>query len=185
MTRKTIVELQTELATLLPDNTTGAITPAALRTMIGDFLNTMTPAYGGIQITGAGLAQVLNIAPAPLVFQSELVAQLPEFATVPGTGTVRRQDTVTTNSISFNMDVQAPANRQVTATLYADGVATPWRGVVQGTGAADPVVLSFEATHYSAVPVNYQVFVNANANATSVTFSNAVFLVNAVPVRTA
>ena len=57
MTRKTMVELIAEIGTLFADNTSGAITPAKLRQFCTDFVDTMTPAYGALQIPGPLAAQ--------------------------------------------------------------------------------------------------------------------------------
>jgi len=81
---KTIAELKTQADTSFPDNSVGAITPALLRNMFNDFLDTTAPVigaviagYGGIKInvsragtipTGGTWAPILNYnAAAPEV----------------------------------------------------------------------------------------------------------------------
>ena len=81
---KTIAELKTQADTSFPDNSVGAITPALLRNMFNDFLDTTAPVigaviagYGGIKInvsragtipTGGTWAPITNYnAAAPAV----------------------------------------------------------------------------------------------------------------------
>ena len=49
MTRKYTDELKSELTTTLPDNSTGLITPALLRGVIEDVIDSLRPAWAGIR----------------------------------------------------------------------------------------------------------------------------------------
>lgn len=184
MARKTIVELLAEIGTLFPDNTSGAITPAKLRQFLNDFVDTMTPAYGALSIPGP-LAQTVGVVDVLMPWSATYVAQGPEYTTDPATGKVTRAQTVTSNRITVNIDVDLAANRELTATLYKNGVATAWRAKCSGSGAGRPAILSLDAIDYSDVAANYQLYVQADTAGTNVTFSNSIFVVNAVPVRTA
>lgn len=185
MANKTMVELQTEITSLFPDNTTGLITPANLRQFCSDFVTSMTPAYGVLQINTTKVQQ-FNITPATvMVWDIVSTVTAPPYTGDAATGKITRSDGVCTNQISFNVDVELANGRIVYATLYKNGVATPWRATATGRGAGNPSILSFEAIDYSAVPVDYQVFCNTDANTISVTFTNGVFMARALPVRTA
>ena len=184
MARKTIVELQAELTTLIADNTSGLITPANLRQMIGDFIQTMTPAYAVLSSLAATV-RLANITPAALPWLVEDIAQLPEFTTNIATGIIRRDESIASTHVSVNLDIEGPNNTLIVAELYANGVPTNWRAAANCLGAGRPVVLSLEAIHYSAVPVNYQIYVRSDVNGVSITFSNGVFLCSVLPVRTA
>lgn len=184
MARKTMVELTAEIATLFADNTSGAITPAKLREFCQDFVDTMTPAYGAISIAGP-LAATVGITDQLMVWSTTYVAQNPEFLTDPATGKITRDQAIVTNRISVNIDVEMATNRELTATLYKNGVPTVWRAKCSGSGAGRPAILSLEAIDYSDVAVEYQLYVQADAAGTAVTYSNGIFIVNAVPVRTA
>ena len=184
MARKTIAELIAEIGTLFADNTSGAITPAKLRSFLTDFVDTMTPAYGAIAITGP-LAATVGVADQLMVWQSSYIAQNPEFTTDAATGKVTRNQTVVSNRIAINVDVELAANRELTATLYKNGVATTWRSKVSGSGTGRPAILSLEAIDYSDVAADYQLYVQADQAGTAVTYSNGIFVVSAVPVRTA
>ena len=183
MTRKTIVELTAEIATLFADNTSGAITPAKLRQFCTDFVDTMTPAYGALAINT--LAATVGVTDQLMVWQSTYVAQNPEYTADPATGKVTRAQTVTSNRIVVNVDVELAANRELTATLYKNGAPTTWRAKCSGSGTGRPAILSLDAIDYSDVVADYQLYVQADQAGTAVTYSNGIFVVNAVPVRTA
>ena len=89
------------------------------------------------------------------------------------------------NRIDINIDVEMAANRELTATLYKNGVATVWRAKVSGSGVGRPAILSLEAIDYSDVAATYELRVQADAAGTPVTYSNGIFAVAATPVRTA
>ena len=67
MPRKSIVELTAQAAASFPDNNTGAITPALLRTMITDFLHAIAPAYGICQKTAP---QTVNLGLTPVAIHT-------------------------------------------------------------------------------------------------------------------
>ncbi len=184
MARKTMVELLATITANFPNNTTGEISPTDLRQFCTDFVDTVTPAYGILAIT-APMAQVVGVTDQVLPWLSEYLVQAPEFTTTPATGIVRRTQNIVVNDIKINIDVEMATNRECLGTLYANGVATIWRGKVSGNGPGRPAVLSIEATNYSAVPVDYQLRVQCDQAGTPVTFSNGVFLVEAIPVRQA
>ena len=184
MARKTIVELLAEINALFADNTSGAITPAKLRQFQTDFVDTMTPAYGALSIPGP-LAATVGIVDQLMVWSATYVAQAPEYTTDPATGKITRAQTITSNRISVNIDVDLAANRELTATLYKNGVPTVWRAKCSGSGSGRPAILSLDAIDYSDVAADYQLYVQTDAAGTNVTYSNGIFVVNAVPVRTA
>ena len=184
MTRKTIAELTAEIATLFADNTSGAITPADLREFCTDFVDTMTPAYGVLSIPGP-LGATVGLTDQLMVWSSTYIAQSPEYTTDPATGKITRAQTVTSNRIVVNIDVELAANRELTATLYKNGAPTTWRAKCSGSGTGRPAILSLEAIDYSDVAADYQLYVQADAAGTAVTYSNGIFVVSAVPVRTA
>ena len=185
MANKTMVELQAEIISLFPDNTIGSITPAQLRQFCSDFVTSMTPAYGALQINTTKV-QTFNITPAvTMVWDVELVATPPQYTTDAATGAINRVDGVCTNQITFNVDVGLANGRVIFATLYKNGVATPFRATATGRGAGNPTILSFDAIDYSNVPATYQVFCTTDADTTPVTFTNGVFIARLLPVNTA
>ena len=184
MARKTIVELLAEMNVLLADNTSGAITPEDLRTVIGDFIDTMTPAYA-VLTTDAGVLKTFGVTDSLLTWTSVSIAQSPEYLADAATGKITRDQPVATNRISVNMDVELAANREILCTLYKNGAPTTWRAKASGSGTGRPAVLSLEALDYNAGPVEYQLYCQCDTAGTQVTVANAVFVASAIPVRTA
>ena len=179
--RKTLSQLRQDFMRAFEDPSTSGINEGRLFDFLSDFLSSMTPAYGVLATPGP-LARSLTTVDQVLPWTSEYIAQKPEFSTDPATGAVIRNEAITSNRIYVNVDVELAANREVELTLYANNVATSWRTKAIGSGSGRPAVAALEAIHYSAVPVTYQLKALVDA-ATTVTFSNGVFTVSAVPVR--
>jgi hypothetical protein len=181
--RKTITELRQEFLKSFEDPSTSGINEGKLFDFLANMLDTYTPAYGVLATPGP-FARSLTTVNAVLPWQAEYLAQLPEYSTNPATGAITRNEAITSNRIYVNVDVELATNREVELTLFANGLATPWRTKAIGSGSGRPSVASFEAINYSAVPVTYQIQALVDT-ATTVTFSNGVFVVTAVPVREA
>jgi hypothetical protein len=143
----------------------------------------MTPAYGGLQ-TIPNTVKNIGTTDLLLAWNTSYIAQAPEFTTNPVTGTIRRDQNIATTRLIVNADIVMASNRELTVTLYKNGVPTIWRASCSGSGTGRPVVLSLEALDYSDVPADYQLFAQTDAANTAVTISNAIFIANAVPVRT-
>jgi hypothetical protein len=143
----------------------------------------MTPAYAQLGIT-TGIAQTLNIASAAQLWSTVDVAQNPEYTAVQSTGIVTRSDANSSSQVIYNIDIMAPSARMITATLFINGAATPFRASVQGQGATNPVVLSFDAmTIGNTANTTFQVQLTSDANGTAVTLSNGLLIVRAYPMR--
>ena len=183
MARKTMVELLAEISANFPNNTTQLISPAKLREFCTDFVDSVTVSYG--ILSSPSLVQVVGSSDQLLPWVSTYLVQSPEFTTNPATGTIRRDQNIVVNEINVNIDLAMAANRECIMSLYANGVPTIWRAKAVGNGTTRPETISLVAVNYSAVPVNYQLFIQADAPGTSITFSNGVFAINSVPVRQA
>jgi hypothetical protein len=181
MARKSFVELSNELLTSFPDNITGVITPAILRSYFNDFLQAIRPSYGGLSREAPNV-QTLGVADAPLSFETGFVSDVPDYTTIAGTGTITRLEAGTTR-LTFTTTMEGTVGRVVTVTLYRNGVATPWR--VSGTlqGAGKPVDVVLVAILYLGSQATYQYQVKADTASTATTFSNVDALAETVPVN--
>lgn len=182
MVRRTILELLTAADNTLPDNSTGEISPADVRDLIKDFLDTMAPAYAALSISSA-IAQAVTVSDTVMVFSAVRVAQAPEWtAAVPASTITNSAPNVT--RVTFNVDILAATNRTLTFTLYANGVATPWTVSNQGDGTGNPQAVSMTAIHDGSADAStvYTMRVRADANA-SPSFENAVFVCENLPRR--
>lgn len=180
MARKSFVELQAELQTLFPDNDQGEITPDRLWTFFTDIFHAIRPAYGILSRPNSAL-QVLTPAEAPLVFDTVELSDVPDFSGTAATGTILRLGKGTTR-FAFGATLEAGSGREITVTLYKNGVATPWKATVNALGASRPVVFGFNGLDYEGVPATYQLRVDVDAN-TNANFSNMVFVAEVVPVN--
>ena len=180
MPRKSFIELATQADADFPDNITGMITPAKLRNYLKDMLDAMRPAYGYLTLPGSN---PLTAGLTPVIFawtaQYDSTGQ-----TVSSTvsNNIARQERGTC-TLNFTVDFVAPANRQLTFTLFKNGVATTWRQSAQGTGATDPVSISFTAVDYADPAATYDIRVQADAAGVSTTMSNAAFILAIDPVN--
>ena len=179
--RKTLSQLRQDFQRSFEDPSTSGLNEGRLFDFLADFVDTMTPVYG-ILATPGPLVQSLTTVDQVVPWEQEYIAQLPEFTVNPATGTITRADGLCSNRVTVNVNAELAANREVEVTLYANGQPTVWQAKAIGSGSGRPSVISLEAIHYSDVPVSFQLKALVD-QATSVTFSNGVFVVSAVPVR--
>lgn len=182
MARKSINELLAQATADFPDNTTGLITPAKLRQWAIDFLNSIAPAYGVLQIPTGTLNQTVNIAPQLLVFNSAYNSDPAQTTAAVPASTVTRAEKGN-STINFTINFECQTGRFVTFTLYKNGVATPWRVTGNGGGAGNPIGVAMTAVDYADPAAVYSMQVSCEVNGTVVTLSNAAFIVQVEPVK--
>lgn len=182
MARKSINELIAQATADFPDNTGGLVTPAKLRNWAIDFLNSIAPAYGVLQITPGTLNQTLNIAPQLLVFNSAYNSDPAQTTAAVPASTVQRAEKGN-STINFVIDFECQTGRFVTFTLYKNGVATPWRVTGNGGGNGNPVAVALTAVDYADPAATYAIYASCEVNGTAVTLSNAALVVQVEPVK--
>lgn len=182
MPRKSIVELIAQATADFPDNTTGLITAAKLRGWAIDFLNSISPAYGYLTITGP-LSQTFGLTPALVVFQAAFNSDPSQTTAAVPASTVTKVERGNV-TINFTMDMEAANGRFISFTLFKNGVATGWKTTGNGGGIGNPVGVSLTAVDYSSTPgAVYDVRGTAEVAGTAVTLSNGGFVVQVDPVR--
>ena len=129
MPRKSITELIAQAAASFPDNATGAITPALLRAFCEDFLHAIAPAYGVCQKTAPQTVN-LGLTPVAIAYTTATSSDINQLLASAPLGKIERLERGT-STINFTMDIECATNRFITATLFKNGVATPWRITVQ------------------------------------------------------
>jgi hypothetical protein len=186
MTRKTILALLAQADETLPDNDTGAITPAVLRDMVRDIVETFSPGYGAMSSVTLTMA-ALGTTPRAIPYQT-LLAQTPEFVCVPAAGTIKRlaQGLPTTvNRVSFNADVAAPSGAEVAFALYRNGTAVPGAAMtLTGQGAGNYALASISGGFTTLDGADYTYEVRAakiSGAVDDVNLSNVRFVVEVVP----
>ena len=141
MTIKSMLQLLAQADADLPDNTTQDITPADVRVMIKDFIDSVTPAYGTLQL--ATLSKALNATPSKIApFSSSFGATPGYFTTNVTDATVTRL--VATAGVAGASDlviisgsVSGANNANVVLRLFKNGVATSYLTSVTCSGAGD------------------------------------------------
>jgi hypothetical protein len=183
MARKSIEQLIAQANADFPDNTIGLITPAKLRAWCVDFLTTMSPAYGYLQLVGPA-SQTFNIAPSLMVFTTATDSDATQTSSVVPASTVTRAEAGVA-TIVFTANVACAVNRFVTFKLFKNGVATPWSVTATGGGAANPVAVSMTAVDPSTSPgAVYTIRVAAEIDGVACTLTNGFFVVQLEQVRT-
>lgn len=181
MARKSITELEAQANATIEDNSTGSVSPADVRAMFKDFLNAIRPAYGVLQKT-APQTVTLGTAALPISYTSQNDSDVGETNSSPANGTITRSERGT-STINFTMDIECVANRFITATLYKDNAATPWRTTMNGAGAGNPVGMSLTAIDYADPAAVYDVRLSAEQDNVSTIISNGAFLLAIDPVN--
>jgi len=181
MARMSLQEVTSSAAALFPDNTTKQITPARMRQFISELIGAIRPAYGYLS-RSANVVQALTTTPSPLVMDTGSVSPIVDYTLTPALARIQRNEKGVTN-FTFTCDVLGSSNttRQVTFTLFRNGVATAWRQTVTLTTSTITEGVSFPAIEYLNGIAQYQLMVSCDA-AYSVTFSNVVFVAETIPV---
>jgi len=182
MARKSILELIAQATADFPDNATGLITPAKLRTWAIDFLNAIAPAYGYLTLTGP-LTQTFGLAPTLVAMQAAFNSDPSQTtAAVPASTVIKVERGNVT--INFTMDIEAANGRFISFQVYKDGTPTGWRTTGNGGGTGNPVSVALTAVDYSSTPgAVYDIRATAEVAGTSVIMSNGGFVVQVEPVR--
>lgn len=188
MTIKSIIELLAQADATLPDNNTQLISAADVRNMIKDFIDTMSPAYGAIQLVGPS---AIALTPTPVKlspFTNILYATAPYFQSSAANGQVSRQInavglTGATDFLVVTGGVNGPNNDNVTLEIYKNGVATGYKTSVTCSGGADVLGFNIAGISYTDAVAEAVYEVRANAPAGNFNFSNVALIVQAQPVR--
>ena len=181
MPRKSIVELTAQAIASFPDNITGAITPALLRTMFEDFLHAIAPAHGICQKTTQQTVN-LGLTPIAIVYNTAQSSDINQLTASAATGKISRSERGT-STINFTMDIDCAANRFITAALFKNGVATPWQITMNGAGAGNPVGMALTAVDYADPAAEYEIRLSAETAGVSTIINNGGFILSVDPVN--
>jgi len=183
MARKTFFDLSAQAAATLADNTTADISPADVRTMITDFLDTMRPAYGVLTDSPTGITKLVNIAALPLAWTDIQRADSPEFTLSATNGSISRPSQTCSSRIVCSVDVYGPQGKIITGQLANNGVATQFKSTITCGGPTKPETLLITGVVTAAVNPLFQIYVNTDSDGVSFTFKDGVFAVENVPMR--
>ena len=184
MARRSLAELNAEAQTSFADNNTGAITPALLRTFVTDFVDTMAPAYGAIQINTPQIKSLTTVDQL-LDGYTDYNSTAGTFLNAPATGEVTQVlngRPGCSTRFTFSCDVQGGNNADVTFTVYVNGSPTTFAVTASTSGTGNYNSISLVGLTYQTTDTVVSIRVKANA-AGSFTFNNAALICEYVPVN--
>ena len=180
--RKTFTELRNEFFKSFPDPSTDQIDGGRLYDLIQDVLDTLQPAYGVLSTIGAPISGTIGTSPVLVPWELKYWETAPEFVVNQAAGSITFTRPSGVVRITLTIDIGVAVNRALEFTIFANGVATPWRMQITGTGVTKPDAVGLVAILNPAVPTTYTIMASADQANTAAEFSNAVFVVENVPV---
>lgn len=148
MTRQTITDLKTTIDVDILDNTSQLITPATVRTVLKDMIDSAAPM---IAITAGtnntGVAVPLTTTPSKLpgsFFTSALSSNTAVFeARSSPFGDLQSHTGIGRLFCNFDVTISVANGTDVVFTLAQNGVVLPFRSVIVGRGVANQISTSF------------------------------------------
>ena len=189
MTIKSMLQLLEQADASLPDNSTQEITPADVRVMIKDFIDSVTPAYGTMQL--ANLSKTLNATPSKIApFSSSFGATPNYFSTNLTDATVTRLVANggvagASDNVVISGSVSGANNANVLVRLFKNGAPTSYVTSVTCSGAGDDQGFSLVALAYTDAgdgDAIYDLRASSSAAGTFV-FKDISVIIQAIPVR--
>jgi hypothetical protein len=187
MTIRSIVDLLAEVNAKINDNNVGDITPAELRQLFVDLLDTVSPAYGAIECSGDSISTTATpqvVAP----FTASINATAGYYTVNLTNGSVTRL--IASASIAGATDfiivdgaVEGGNNELVTLALYKNGAPTPYEVGVTCQGAGRPVGFNLAGITYTDGATDAVYDVRVTGDAGNKVFSDVSLIVQAQPVR--
>lgn len=187
MSISSVLAMKARALLQFPDNNSGQITPQLLREFLVDFLDTISPAYGIIKL----VSQVLNLSAAPVTiapFTNNHTQSAGYFLNNLPAGQVTRALNGALGSrtlIVASGSIGGPAGREVTVTVYKNGVALDASITQTTTGAANRQSFNLAGFDFFLGPsdVTYELRASSPGAAANFTFENVNLVVQAQTVR--
>jgi hypothetical protein len=182
MARKSIQELIAQADSTLPDNTSGLISAADVRTLIKDFLNAIAPAYG--QLTRTTAANFTwGTTPVTVIFETAADSNSAQTSSSIGSNTITKSEKGTV-TLNFTADIEGANGRVVNFELKRGLTVLPWRVSATLLGTGKPVGIAVTGIDYTAQDnTQFSVQVTCDTAGTSVLLSNVAFILSVDPVN--
>jgi hypothetical protein len=178
--RKDVTAILTEIASTLADNTSQAITPALLRTVVKDITDCFAPSGARLLITNPATVNMgLTGADQIVTFLSSATGGSPQYSV--GSLQTLTSDQKSANRVGLTMQVGGPDGIRVTATVYMNGVATDLAGGTATAGNGIPTVISMSGVIYADPGASFSLRLKASNNGTF-NITSTSFHVENVPV---
>lgn len=191
MSLKFIDDISAEIAALLPDNTSGQISPSDVRTVTQDILDSVWQRGGALigDHIAAPQAQALTATPAPFpaLWTSGLTVDSAIVDINPGAGQITLLQTGFIYEVSVSFACAGPNQADVRAALARNGVpATAIIAETQMTGSGEikSVIATFPTINNTAGDTLTLLLSTPSGNAT-INFSQLVFSASLRPTKSA
>jgi hypothetical protein len=160
MTIKSIEQLLAQADATLADNVTGDISASDVRTLIKDFLDTIGPGYGVLNLTT--LSKACTATASVITPWTAVEEQTAGYYNISvANGQVTRLVTTAglvgaTDFIVATGSVNGPNNSQLTLELYKNGAPTGIKQSVTCAGTSDNVGFNLTGLEYTTVDAVYE-----------------------------
>ena len=179
MTRKYSNDIRAEIDTLVPDNTTGQVTPAGIRQIMHDIVDSFTPAYGALRRTASTMV-ALTTTPTKLVVYDEVVRSTPELVASAANDTITATRAGSYN-FSFTSSLSGQNNSDIVMELFRNGLSTPWRALTTTTGAGNRAEITVSGI--VSAPANddvFEIYAYLLSGTDNVSFYDSIFLMETI-----
>lgn len=184
MTRRTVQELVNQANASLPDNTAEAISPADVRNMVIDFLDTITPMYGGLAVSSRAFN--VTTTPQPVTFDSVLSSFPPEWEVNAAAGTISRKLNAVaamTSKIWITGVFEGPQGNELTLQLEKNGQLLNRKTEETSEGPTKSVGFALNMLDYGSTDAVYRLMISTPSGSASFTLKDVQMIGENVPVR--
>ena len=179
MTRKYSDDIRAEIATLVPDNTTGQVTPAGVRQILNDIVDSFTQAWAVLRRT-ADIPVNLTTTPTKLVIFDEVLITSPELVASAANDTIRAVRPGFYN-FNFTCSISGSNNFDVAVELMRNGTSTFWRALQTATGTGNRVELTLNGAVASLVDNDeFSIYVSVLSGVDNATFYDTQLIMGTV-----
>lgn len=181
--RRSLNELVTQATAVLPDNVTELISPADVRQMFIDFIDTMAPSYGGLQV--ATRIQNITATPAPVIFMESIISLPPQWTADFATGVLGRAlaGAPKLNSrFTICGTILGAVGAEVKFQLYDGETPLAWIQFVSCQGTTKRSLVSFTGIDPIEADANYTLRVST-PTAGNFRFENLLFVGENIAIR--
>jgi len=189
MARKTIAELLAAVNADFPDNNTGVITPAIIRSFFSALIDAFAPAFAYLTRDTPQSLGVVGLFPVVIGNLNGVgFAQSPEWTRDMSAGTITSPDGGPTAAlINVQATMELAANDAVELEIFVNGAASGYikQAVAgEGGGAANPVSVTFGGVVALLTgPVTFDVRIRSLMGNASPTVNYMALYASALPVR--
>jgi hypothetical protein len=182
MPRKSLEQLISQATTDLPDNTAQLISPADVRDMFIDFMNSIWPAHGELNLDGPS-SQTVGTDFLKVTFEMAYDENPAETTSAVPASTIIRAEPGDCE-VFVHIHAELASNRTLKFKVFRDGNELHPELTIAGQGAANPVGVSGTIyDHGTSVGAVYELRAKSSHANTDVIFTNGLLMLHILPAR--